>query len=158
MLIADEAKEPHDVAGFHAFGISAWTVTGDQEPVAREPHAQRAAAIRAVLVPRLAQLDIEWGLLDDPAPQRLVEVMVTVYPPFEMFGPGEDALIKSLSQAGAQSELAAVIAGLTRDLIFEQFRRRLGRFVLNLGNGARVVVMPGQQPHVRSARETGGAH
>ena len=157
MSVADESGRKRDATNFHAFGISAWTVTGEEEPVPAQSHALRAASIRAVLVPRAHLLDVDWGLLDDSTPQRLVEVSVTVYPPYEAFEAGDAELRSSLIQAGAKPELAACLAGLTRELGFEQFRRRLGRFVLNLGNGVRVAVTPGQRPHVRSAADAGGA-
>src|SRR5687768_15610 len=148
MEFGDERPQRRGIWDFHTFGISAWTVTGDEEPVPPPSHAQRAAAIRAVLVPRAQDVEIDWGMLDASVPQRLVEVSLTVYPPFDLFGPADPGLRGRLTEAGAPPELANCIAGLTGDLVFEQFRKRLGRFVLNLGNGVRITVLPGHIPQV----------
>jgi hypothetical protein len=123
---------------------------GDDEATTPAAHSQRAAAIRDVFerVPS-ERFTINTPYLEDSQPQRLLELVITSYTPFDAtMAMPEGFLAQRLSRAGTHPGLAQAIAILAEIIGAEQQARRLGRVEFHLADGNRVRCEPNAPPQI----------
>jgi hypothetical protein len=123
---------------------------GDAQATTPAAHSERAAAIRDVFerVPS-ERFTINTPYLEDSQPQRLLELFITSYTPFDPTTPMLDgSLAQMLDRAGTHPGLAQAIAMLTEIIRAEQEARRLGRVEFHLADGNRVRCEPSAPPQV----------
>src|SRR5258706_7009327 len=110
------------------FGLSVWTIAGNEDPTPMAAHRLRASAIRDALesLPP-EQFEVESSSLYDPEPRRLAELVITAYPPFaKATSTSKTFLATELAKAGTESGLARTIANLAELVQPEQEARRIG--------------------------------
>src|SRR5688572_7305498 len=89
------------------FGLSVWTVAGNEDPPAMAAHRLRASAIRDALESLPPErFEVESSSLYEPEPLRLVELVITAYPPFATATTSKAFPATELAQAGTEPELA----------------------------------------------------
>jgi len=130
------------------FGLSVWTVAGNEDPTPMAAHQLRASAIRDALESLPPErFDVESSSLYDPEPRRLVELVITAYPPFATATSTSKAFLATeLANAGTESGLARTIANLSELIQPEQEARRIGRIEFHLPDGNRVRCEPNAAP------------
>jgi hypothetical protein len=124
----------------HTLGISVWTSAGDDDVIPRPAHQQRAAAIHDVLKPEpYVDYDVDFGSLDDPAPRRLVELVMAFRSDWaRSIDTSLDILRSDLVDSGVDADVANAVAALAERLRVHQTAGRLGRVDFHLADGNRV--------------------
>lgn len=83
-----------------------------------EAHRWRAEALHQVFQPVPEKLEVRWGGVDESDARPLVELVVSVYPPYNMnVPPGLRRLESQLVGFGVQPALAATVSALSDALM-----------------------------------------